>query len=56
MKLKLLIIAVVVLVALFLTNRFLNEKPMYRSDAPSVAETATGDVRAKFTVGFLPVT
>ncbi|MBI5365022.1 MAG: hypothetical protein HZA53_17725 [Planctomycetes bacterium] len=56
MKLKLLLGAIVVIVGLFFVNRWLNEKPQYRPDAPAVADTPTGEVRAKFTVGFLPVT
>ena len=56
MKLKLLIGAIVLLAALFFANRWLNEKPVYNDDAPAVANTPTGEVRAKFTVGFLPVT
>jgi NitT/TauT family transport system substrate-binding protein len=56
MKLKLIAGALVALGALYFVNRWLNEAPRYREDAPSVAETPTGEVRQTFTVGFLPVT
>lgn len=56
MKLKVLVVAVLALAALFFVHRWLNDAPRYREDSPSVAETPTGEVRQTFTVGFLPVT
>jgi hypothetical protein len=56
MKLKLLLGAIVVVVALFFLNRRLNEAPRYTDSSPSTALPAGGEVREKFVVGFLPVT
>jgi len=56
MKLKLLAGAVLGLAALYFVHHWLNDAPRYREDAPSVAETPSGEVRQTFTVGFLPVT
>ena len=56
MKLKLLIFAVVALVALWFVNQRLNETPRYMESSPSTGTPASGEVREEFTVGFLPVT
>jgi NitT/TauT family transport system substrate-binding protein len=56
MKLKLLIGAVVVLVGLFVLNRYVGQKKEYIAGVPAAAKPASGEVRNKFTVGFLPVT
>lgn len=63
MKLKLLIVAVLVVVGLWFLKSRLDEKKEYIPGVPAVAESgsATGKPaanapRQKFTVGFLPVT
>ena len=56
MKIKLLVAAIALIVGLFFLNKYLNEKPEYIPGVPSVATPASGEVREKFTVGFLPVT
>jgi NitT/TauT family transport system substrate-binding protein len=56
MKLKIVIAVVLVLGGLWFLNRRLNETPRYREDSPSTGQTPTGEVRAEFTVGFIPVT
>ncbi len=55
MKFRILIVAVLAVVALYFVNRSLNETPRYIEEAPSTAEPQ-GGVRNEFTVGFLPVT
>jgi hypothetical protein len=56
MKLKLVLGAIVIVVALFFLNRRLNETPRYMESSPSTATPASGEVREKLVVGFLPVT
>ena len=58
MKLKLLIGAIVVIVALYFLKTKMDEKPMQyiENGAPSTATPASGEVRQELTVGFLPVT
>jgi NitT/TauT family transport system substrate-binding protein len=56
MKLKIAIIALVVIVGLYFVNKKLNETPQYRADSPSTGQVPGGEVRAEFTVAFLPVT
>jgi hypothetical protein len=56
MKLKLVLGALLVVVALHFANRWLNETPRYMDSSPSTATPASGEVRQKFVVGFLPVT
>ena len=56
MKLKLLVIVVVAVGGLYLLNRWLSSKKEYISGVPATATPGTGEVRQKFTVGFLPVT
>ena len=56
MKLKILIVALAVVVGLFFLNRYLNETPRYMESSSSTGTPASGEVRAQFTVGFLPVT
>jgi NitT/TauT family transport system substrate-binding protein len=58
MKLKLLIGALVVLVALYFVKTKMDEKPMQYIEGgpPSTATPASGQVRNEMTVGFLPVT
>jgi hypothetical protein len=56
MKLKLVVGAVVIVALLFFLNRWLNETPRYMESSPSTATPASGEVREKFVVGFLPVT
>ncbi|MFN0006594.1 MAG: hypothetical protein ACKVXR_01700 [Planctomycetota bacterium] len=56
MKLKLLITVVVALAGLYLLNRWLGQKKEYISGVPAAATPGSGEVRQKFTVGFLPVT
>jgi hypothetical protein len=56
MKLKILVVAIVVVVGLYFLNRRLNETPRYMAESPSTATPASGTVREVFTVGFLPVT
>ena len=56
MKLKILILALAVVVGLYVLNRSLNETPRYMESSPSTGTPASGEVRAEFTVGFLPVT
>lgn len=56
MKLKLLIGAVVVLVGLFVLNRYVGKKKEYIAGVPAAATPASGVERQHFTVGFLPVT
>ena len=56
MKLKIVVIALLALVGLFLLNRKLNEKKTYISGVPAADKPMTGEVREEFTVGFLPVT
>lgn len=57
MKLKILVVAILVIAGLYFANKYLN-KPSSTS-TPSVAQgeqPAGGDVRQSFTVGHLPVT
>ncbi len=56
MKLKFLIAAAVVVAGLFFLNRYLNQKKEYIPGVPAQATPASGEVRERFTVGFLPVT
>ncbi len=56
MKLRVILIALVVLAGLYFLNRRMNETPRYRDDSPSTGTTPGGEVRAEFTVGFIPVT
>jgi hypothetical protein len=56
MKLKFVAAAIAILVGLFLLNRYLNETPRYMDSSPSTGTPASGEVREKFLVGFLPVT
>jgi NitT/TauT family transport system substrate-binding protein len=56
MKLKILIVAVLAIAGLWFLNQRLNETPRYREDSASTGQTPGGDVRAEFTIGFLPVT
>jgi len=56
MKSKLLLGAVLVVAVLFFLNRMLNETPRYMESSPSTGLPASGEVREKFVVGFLPVT
>ncbi len=56
MKQKLVLGAIALLLGLFVWNRFLNETPRYMDSSPSTGMPASGEVREKFVVGFLPVT
>lgn len=56
MKIKWILVAIAVVAALFLANRWLNETPRYMESSPSTAIPPGGAVREKFLVGFLPVT
>ncbi len=56
MKLKLLLGAIAIVVALHFLNRWLNETPRYMEESPSTGMPANGEVRQKMIVGFLPVT
>lgn len=56
MKLKILIVALVAVVGLYFLNKRMNETPRYMESSPSTGTPASGEVRAEFTVGFLPVT
>lgn len=57
MKLKLLVGAILIVVGLFFAKQWLDQKPReYIPGVPSSVTPATPDARAKFTVGFLPVT
>lgn len=56
MKLKLLLGAIAIVVALYFLNRWLNETPRYMAESPSTGMPASGEVRETFVVGFLPVT
>ena len=56
MKLKLLVLAVVLIAGLFLLNRQLGQKKEYIAGVPAADKPAASEVRAKLTVGFLPVT
>lgn len=56
MKSKVILGAIAVLVGLFFLNRYLNETPRYMESSPSTGTPASGVVREKFLVGFLPVT
>ena len=56
MKLRLVLGAIAIVAALFLVNRYLNQTPRYMESSPSTAAPASGEVREKFVVGFLPVT
>jgi NitT/TauT family transport system substrate-binding protein len=56
MKIKILIGAVVLIVALAVAHYSLNSTPRYMEGSPSTGTPASGQVRAEFTVGFLPVT
>ncbi len=56
MKLKIVIIALAVVVGLHFLNKYLNETPRYMESSPSTGTPVSGEVRAEFTVGFLPVT
>jgi len=56
MKSKILLGAVLVVAVLFFLNRMLNETPRYMESSPSTGLPASGEVREKFIVGFLPVT
>jgi NitT/TauT family transport system substrate-binding protein len=55
LKLRVVIVAVLVVAALFFVNRALNETPRYMEGSPSTVVPA-GGVRNELTVGFLPVT
>jgi len=56
MKWKILVGAAAGVLGLFYLNRYLNETPRYMDSSPSTARPASGEVREKFVVGFLPVT
>lgn len=56
MKAKLLIVAIVVVFGLYFLNQKLNEKKEYIAGVPAAATPIAGTERARFTVGFLPVT
>ena len=50
------LIPVVLIAGLYFLNRYLNTKKQYIPGVPAEATPAGGEVRAEFTVGFLPVT
>lgn len=56
MKLKLLIAAVAAIVGLYFLKDWLDQKKEYISGVPASDRPASGEVRQKLTVGFLPVT
>lgn len=56
MKAKLLVVAIVVVFGLYFLNQKLNEKKEYIAGVPAAATPIAGTERARFTVGFLPVT
>lgn len=56
MKLKILTAFLAAVVGLHFLNTYLNETPRYMASSPSTGTPASGEVRAEFTVGFLPVT
>jgi len=56
MKLKLAVGFVLVVVGLYFLNQKLNARKEYIPGTPAAATPASGEVREKFTVGFLPVT
>lgn len=56
MKLKLLVMVVVAVAGLYFLNRWLDEDKEYISGVPASDQPASGEVRQKLTVGFLPVT
>lgn len=57
MKLKLLLAVVAVVAGLYFVNQWLNEtRKEYIPGVPANATPASGETRATFTVGFLPVT
>lgn len=56
MKIKLTLLALLVLAALFAVNRWLGGKREYIAGVPAASTPASGEVRERFTVGFLPVT
>lgn len=56
MKPKFLLAVLVVIAGLFFLNRYLNQKKEYIPGVPAQARPASGEVRERFTVGFLPVT
>ena len=56
MKVKLLIALVVALVGLYFLNDWVQGRKEYISGVPAADKPASGEVRQRFTVGFLPVT
>jgi len=56
MKLKILVMVVAAVAGLYLLNRWLGQEKEYISGVPAAATPGSGEVRQKFTVGFLPVT
>ena len=56
MKIKLVLIALAVLAALYTANRWLSAKREYIAGVPAADAPVTGEVRGRMTVGFLPVT
>ncbi len=56
MKIKILLGAIVGIAAISVAHWKLNGTPRYMPGSPSTSTPASGEVRAEFTVGFLPVT
>lgn len=56
MKLRLVLGAIAIVAVLHFLNRYLNGTPRYMASSPSTGTPASGEVREKFVVGFLPVT
>lgn len=56
MKLKLFLLALGILITLWAANRWLSAKREYIAGVPAADKPASGEVRAEFKVGFLPVT
>jgi len=56
MKLKIVAAVVVALVGLYFLNGWINRNKEYIAGVPAAATPPSGEVRQKFTVGFLPVT
>jgi hypothetical protein len=56
MKVKIVLALVVAIVGLYFLNDWVRGKKEYISGVPAADKPASGEVRQKFTVGFLPVT
>ena len=56
MKVKFILVGLAVLVGLFFLNRYVDRKKEYIAGVPAAGTPKSGEVREKFTVGFLPVT